>query len=218
MGREMHKGSGCSSVAIVGAGAAGTLTAAQLAVQASATGQRLDLVLVDPRQETGQGVAYSTTDPRHRLNVSAGRISAWPDRPDHFLDWLTTHAPEFAQPATFAPRTLYGQYLRAVLDEALADAGDAVTLDRVHDSVTGLVPLGRRWRLRVGADHTRYVDAVVLAIGSGSPDDRWAPESLRRSERFVSDPWAPGALARVAETKGDVLMVGAGLTMVDVAL
>jgi uncharacterized NAD(P)/FAD-binding protein YdhS len=106
----MRKVSGCSSVAIVGAGAAGTLTAAKLAVQSADVGQPLEILLVDPRPTTGQGVAYSTTDPRHRLNVSAGRISAWPDRPDHFLDWLGVHAPEHAQPAAFAPRMLYGRY------------------------------------------------------------------------------------------------------------
>jgi uncharacterized NAD(P)/FAD-binding protein YdhS/tetratricopeptide (TPR) repeat protein len=210
--------SGCCSVAVVGAGAAGTLTAAQLTVQATAAGLPLEIVLIDPRPETGQGVAYSTTDARHRLNVSAGRISAWPDRPDHFLQWLSVHAAEDAEPATFAPRMLYGRYLRDVLGEALATADGLVRLVRVDGLVTGLVPLGRRWRVRVGRDQTRYVDSVVLAVGSGAPDDRWAPPELLRSQRFVVDPWAPGALAAVAETDGDVLLVGTGLTMVDVAL
>jgi uncharacterized NAD(P)/FAD-binding protein YdhS len=36
------------------------------------------------------------------------------------------------------------------------------------------------------------------------------------SGRFVADPWAPGALEAVADS--DVLLVGTGLTMVDVAL
>jgi uncharacterized NAD(P)/FAD-binding protein YdhS len=214
----MRKVSGCSSVAIVGAGAAGTLTAAQLAVQSADVGQPLEILLVDPRPTTGQGVAYSTTDPRHRLNVSAGRISAWPDRPDHFLDWLGVHAPEHAQPAAFAPRMLYGRYLRDVLDESITATDGLVRVERVEDRITGLVPLGRRWRVRVGADQTRYVDSVVLAVGSGEPDDRWAPASLRRSARFVADPWALGALGDLASVDGDILLVGTGLTMVDAAL
>src|SRR6478672_7687629 len=95
---------GCSSVAVVGAGAAGTLVTAQLAAQAADAQRPLEIVLVDPSPQTGHGIAYSTTEPRHRLNVSAGRISAWPDRPDHFLDWLREHAPEHATPEAFAPR------------------------------------------------------------------------------------------------------------------
>jgi uncharacterized NAD(P)/FAD-binding protein YdhS/tetratricopeptide (TPR) repeat protein len=213
----MSAESDCPSVAVIGAGAAGTLTAAQLARQASATGGRLRIVLLDPRPQTGQGVAYSTTEARHRLNVSAGRISAYPDRPDHFLDWLREHAPEEADPAAFAPRMLYGDYLRDVLDEALAATGGLVQVDRVVDRVTGLVPLGRRWRVRIGAGTIRYVDAVVLAVGSGTPDDRWAPQGLRGSGRFIADPWAAGALEAVP-ADGDVLLVGTGLTMVDVAL
>ena len=209
--------SGCCSIAVVGAGAAGTLVAAQLAVQAGQRQQPLEIVLIDPRPRTGEGVAYSTTDPRHRLNVSAGRISAWPDQEDHFLQWLRVHAPEYAEPAAFAPRMLYGDYLRDVLDESLATAGDSVRLERVVDEVTGLVPLGRRWRVRVGQDGTRYVDAVVLALGSGQPDDGWAPGALRRSPHFVADPWAEGALDRLRRLDGDLVLVGTGLTMVDLA-
>lgn len=214
----MGRATGCSSVAIVGAGAAGTLTAAQLARQAVATGRPLHLLLVDPQPDTGRGVAYSTHDPRHRLNVSAGRISAWPDRPDDFVEWLEHHAHEYADPATFAPRGLFGSYLRDTLDQALGGADGLVTLERVHDTVTGLVPLGRRWRVRVGADSTRYVDAVVLAIGSGAADDGWAPAGLRQSPRFVADPWAADALSGLTDVDGDVLLVGTGLTMVDVAV
>src|SRR4051794_8917801 len=209
---------GCCNVAVVGAGAAGTLAAAQLAAQAVSAKRLLEILLVDPSPGTGLGVAYSTTDPRHRLNVSAGRISAWPDRPDHFLDWLRIHAPEHATAAAFAPRMLFGRYLGDVLTDALTQAGDLVSLERVPGRVTGLVPLGRRWRLRVGPDDTRYVDSVVLAVGSGTPDDTWAPPALRRSERFVADPWAPTVLDDLAAGDGDILLVGTGLTMVDVAL
>jgi uncharacterized NAD(P)/FAD-binding protein YdhS/tetratricopeptide (TPR) repeat protein len=206
-----------NSVAIVGAGAAGTLVAAQLARQAAAGPHPLQMVLFDPQARTADGVAYSTRDPRHRLNVSAGRISAWPDREDDFLRWLTRHAPEHAYPAAFAPRMLYGDYLRDVLDESVAAADGSVTLERETHEVTGLVPLGRRWRVQVGRDRTRYVDAVVLALGSGTPDDRWAPQELRHSPRFFADPWAPGAAERLADVEGDVLLVGTGLTMVDLA-
>ena len=35
-------------------------------------------------------LAYTTDDPRHLLNVPAGGMSAHPDRPDDFTDWLRT--------------------------------------------------------------------------------------------------------------------------------
>ena len=203
--------SGCCSIAVVGAGAAGTLVAAQLAVQAGQREQPLEIVLIDPRPTPATASPTRPRDPRHRLNVSAGRISAWPDQDDHFLQWLRVHAPEYAEPAAFAPRMLYGDYLRDVLDESLAAAGELGPARARHcDEVTGLVPLGRRWRVRVGQDSTRYVDAVVLAVGSGTPDDGWAPAALRRSPRFVADPWAEGALDQLHRLDGDLLLVGTG--------
>ena len=67
-------------VAVIGAGAAGTLVAARLAREAGVRGQGLDLLLVDPSSQTGRGVAYGADHPHHRLNVPAGRISALPER------------------------------------------------------------------------------------------------------------------------------------------
>jgi uncharacterized NAD(P)/FAD-binding protein YdhS len=63
----------------------------------------------------------------------------------------------------------------------------------------------------------RFAAAAVLAIGAGSPGVRWAPDSLRAGGRFVADPWVPGALEDIPPAE-DVLLVGTGLTMVDMAL
>ena len=60
------------------------------------------------------------------------------------------------------------------------------------------------------------VDAAVLAIGNGQLSTDWAPTELRRSTRFVADPWADGALEHINPDR-PVLLVGSGLTMADVA-
>src|SRR4051794_7208929 len=76
-------------VAVVGAGAAGSLVAIHLADRLARTGAApFDLLLVDPDARLGRGVAYSTADPRHLLNVPAQGMSALPGRPTHFLDWV----------------------------------------------------------------------------------------------------------------------------------
>ena len=62
---------------------------------------------------------------------------------------------------------------------------------------------------------------VVLATGERPPGTAWAPDALQRSAFFVPDPWAPGAVdvvRRDAAGPADVLLVGTGLTMVDVVL
>src|SRR4029079_505649 len=78
-------------VAVVGAGAAGTLTAIHLRDRAVRDERALHTVLVDPRPEPGRGVAYSTADRRHLLNVPAGGMSALADQPGHLLESLHEH-------------------------------------------------------------------------------------------------------------------------------
>ena len=61
----------------------------------------------------------------------------------------------------------------------------------------------------------------MVATGVPQVGLGWAPEPLLRSPFFIGDPWAPGALDVVARDQAgpaDVLVVGSGLTMVDVAL
>jgi len=94
-------------VAVVGAGAAGTLTAARLLDRAGRRGIPVDVLLIDPGAEAGRGVAYSTPDPRHLLNIPAQAISADPDDPEDFLRWLEARGKR-ADPYSFQPRARYG--------------------------------------------------------------------------------------------------------------
>src|SRR3954447_1883136 len=95
-------------VAVVGGGASGCLTAAQIARRATIAGRSIQLLLIDPGQP-GHGLAYRTEDPRHRHNVPAGSMGAWPADAQHFLRWMRRHI-DVAFPANgYAPRMFYGR-------------------------------------------------------------------------------------------------------------
>lgn len=202
-------------VAIVGGGASGVLTAAHLARNAAHAGTRTEILLIEP-DAVGRGLAYSTTDPRHRLNVPARGMSAWPDDPEHFLRWLRRHVSVDVEPTDFASRMYYAEYLEHVLDEVLRSA-PRVTLRHVVARTTDLRRQGRRLRLTLDDGTRCSADAVVLATGHGAPSVSWAPPALARSARFVADPWRADADVQ-APVGGQVLLVGAGLTMADVAM
>ena len=176
----------------------------------------LELLLVEPGP-IGQGVAYSTTDPRHRLNVPSCGMSAWPDDPGHFLRWLRAAVDPDAAAGGYAARRDYRDYLTATLKEALV-AAPGVGLARVTARVTEVRRAGRRLRLALDDGTSRTVDAAVLATGHAAPGTAWAPDALRRSARFVADPWDRSAAAPVVPAGGAVLLVGAGLTMADMAM
>ena len=171
--------------AIIGAGASGCLAAAHLARAAGRRGAPTEILLIDP-DGTGRGLAYSTTDPRHRLNVPAKGMSAWPDDPEHFLRWMRRHVSVDFPASGFAPRMHYADYLNHTLDDAVRSA-PGVTLTHVRARTTGLRRHGRRLRLTLDDGTSRAVDAAVLATGHGSPSTAWAPAALARSERFVAD-------------------------------
>ena len=63
-----------SVVTIVGGGASGTLAAVHIIAAAEAAERTVRVELCDPGQ-LGAGLAYSTRDPRHRLNVPAKGMS-----------------------------------------------------------------------------------------------------------------------------------------------
>ncbi|MFF1702913.1 FAD/NAD(P)-binding protein [Streptomyces sp. NPDC058252] len=207
------------TVAIVGAGAAGALTAVQLCETAARRRVSLDLVLVDPAPEAGRGTAYATPDPRHRLNVPASGMSCYPDDPGHFTRWLCRHGEPTVRGADFATRYRYGAYLADTLAQAIIRAHGTVAVRRLRtraERCTGTPGGGVELQLADGGLLT--ADSAVLATGPAAPRGDWAPPGLRTSERFLRSPWAPGALDGPLGDTADVLLVGTGLTAVDLAL
>ncbi|MDP3403385.1 MAG: FAD/NAD(P)-binding protein [Brevundimonas sp.] len=188
-------------VAIVGGGFSGAMLAARLAERGVAS------TLINRTPDFGLGVAYATPFDGHLLNVRSGRMSALAEQPDHFVRWLAVHHPGLADPDGFAPRRLYGLYVRERLEAVEAVCPGRI--QRVVGHVTTIEPDGVRL-----ADGTAIAArAVVLATGNPAPRTAEAGGS----HRILPDPWAPGALDAIGTTE-DLLIVGTGLTMVDMVL
>jgi uncharacterized NAD(P)/FAD-binding protein YdhS len=192
-------------IAVVGAGAAGTLVALHL-LRHAATGT-LHLTLIDPDRRTGPGVPYRTTDPRHLLNVPAGKLSVTAAEPADFVAWLAENGVPEASPEDFAPRELFGRYLSSAFEGA---RGDRVT--RVHHRAVAVARHTGGLSVALCNGDEVHADTVVLAAGPNTPGTSWAPDWLRRSALFVSDPWRAGVLDNLPED-GDLLLVGTGLTL-----
>jgi uncharacterized NAD(P)/FAD-binding protein YdhS len=141
-------------------------------------------------------------------------MSAWPEDPDHFCWWLDKRA--VATMEGFAPRLAYARYLKELLGEA------DVRVE--HGEVVRLTPGAPA---RVGLRDGRVLAADAVALATGRPAGTMpeplaralAPASSAAPCRVVEDPWAPGALVQLDALKANrVLVVGSGLTGVDVAL
>jgi uncharacterized NAD(P)/FAD-binding protein YdhS len=210
------------SIVVVGGGAAGALVSVHLARTAGRRSTGCDIVVVDPADLLARGVAFGTPDERHLLNVPASGMSALPEDPGHFVAWRGRENLErSSEPWLFAPRRQFARYLHETLTDALAAAADHVRLHHVRARAVATRRLGTGLVVVTDQGQELIADAVVIATGLPVSGDAWAPEELRSSAFFVPDPWAPGALDLVARDRngpGTVLLVGTGLTMVDVAL
>ena len=82
-----------TTIAIVGAGFSGSLVAAHLLKTAT---RPLIIKLIERSQEIGKGIAYGTQTTGHLLNVSAGKMSAFPMiRPIYCVGSTITKMPLF---------------------------------------------------------------------------------------------------------------------------
>jgi uncharacterized NAD(P)/FAD-binding protein YdhS len=206
-------------VAIVGGGAAGALAAVHLLREPRERG-RLEIELIDRTGTFGAGVAYGTEDPLHLLNVPAVRMGAIHGHPEHFHEWLTERGEPVAEEA-FLPRGLFATYIRDLLARAEREADGARLRRRGGEVLTiaeqagpGVAPI----ELTFTDGERLEADRLVLALGPlGGGDPIRVPAELKKSGVYVADPWAAGALDPVRKSRA-VLIVGTGLSMVDVAL
>jgi len=197
-------------VAIVGGGASGTLLAVQLLRRAE---RPVRLLLIDRSGDFGGGIAYRTEEPLHLLNVPAARMSALPDEEGHFLDWLRAQEPA-AGPDAYARRSLYGKYLRELAGRAERDAAPGVELESRRAEVQEVRESGAGLRLMLDRGEEVEAGRAVLALGNFPPPP--LPASPRAALRVWQHPWATEA--RWPGPEETVLLVGAGLTAVDVVL
>jgi len=188
-------------VAIVGGGFSGSMLAARLAERGIASS------LINRTPDFGLGIAYSTPFEGHLLNVRSGRMSALADDPGHFVRWLQANRPELADPDAFAPRRVFGHYVQDRLIEV--DAAHSQAIARVVAEVAAIQPGG------IVLTNGRRIAARAVILTTGNPPPRTT--AGENPNTVIADPWAAGALD-VVEPDDDVLMIGTGLTTVDMLL
>jgi len=197
------------NILIVGGGASGALVAIAL-THAGVNPEQI--TIAEPRELLGEGLAYQTRDPLHRLNVPSSKMSGVEDLPHDFSEWSGVPAYSFME------RRSYSEYLRDRLDSRIThikekvinlDSGDSRDSERSERSErSGEVVAS------FANGQIRPYRTVVLAMGHGGAR---LPDFLRDlppSPRVIRDVWD----GRDLPLGNRLICFGTGLSFIDIAL
>jgi uncharacterized NAD(P)/FAD-binding protein YdhS len=204
-------------IAIIGAGFSGSLLALHLLRRCRPEDR---IYLVERNRNFGRGLAYTTGNPIHLLNVRAGNMSAFPDQPDHFVRWLQNlpadQRAEIGEPntatldaSTFVPRRVYGNYIQELLGDKIWREGQGHNFFLLTDEAVALHRDGKGLSLELAVGRRYPVDHAVLAVGNFPP--------TASTPGYFGDPWSPTCFEGLAPD-APVLILGTGLTFIDTVL
>lgn len=208
-------------VAIIGGGFSGVMTAVNLA---RLSRRPLHITLINQHTPRGRGVAYSTRRPEHLLNVAARNMSAFPDRPDHFLEWLRTRSeydsvPESELRERFMPRMVYGDYLSGLVQQHLQSPPESILVETafVQGEAVDIQKEGGRAVVCLADGARVEAEHVVLATGNEAPAGFPGSDGLQDHPAWVGNPWQRWE-HRLPASGGVVILLGTGLSTVDAVL
>jgi uncharacterized NAD(P)/FAD-binding protein YdhS len=183
----------------------------------------IQIALIERSGSFARGLAYGTTDRSHLLNVPAAKMGAFPNDHEHFYRWACQNLEKLkqqgvngVQPNSFLPRVLYGKYLSGLLDTASNLRG---SLRRVTAEAIDVAPQANgRFRVKLRDEPSLIAQYVVLALGNFPPGDpKLRDQRFHRLERYLQNPWSEETRRKLAQP-GDVLILGSGLTGLDLLL
>lgn len=200
-------------IAIVGGGFTGASLARVLSRRAP--DDRDEIIVFEPRERLGTGLAYDTSDPDLRLHVAAHRMRAIPGDPGAFLAWLKRTGRLDADPQArdgdviYARRADFGAFMEAELAPHLENG----RVRHIRRRIQAITRENGHWLLTDATGEEHAADVVVIA--TSHPPAAPVPAVQSSGTAFPLTP-QPGPLAVDHISPGDsVIIAGSGLTALD---
>jgi uncharacterized NAD(P)/FAD-binding protein YdhS len=209
------------NTSIIGGGFAGTITAVQMIYKLKNAAR---ILLISDAGSLNKGFAYNTYSKKHLLNVITAKMSAFADKPDHFLDWIMKRE-EFSDKDrtlianAFLPRQLYGEYLTSLWIEAMETAKSKnISVEFIDSKVVSLEVTPFKVKLTLANKTQIEVDNCVIATGNNIPGNpKITNASFFPNKNYFQNPWLIESVLNTNSTR-PILIIGNGLTMVDTVL
>lgn len=199
-------------IAIVGGGFTGAVAAIHLLRRLE---EHAEIVVYEPSLQLGHGIAYARSPDHFLVNVPAHGLAFSSNGHGDLLDWAqrnytdTTHFRE-DDGSYYFPRSWFGRYVEATLNEARAIASSRIRFTHVQAVVNGMAlsPAGVEISSR---GETAIFDHAILSIGNAPSRPLAVDATARNCPKVVQSAWAlPEA---EIDRDSQVIIVGSGLTM-----
>lgn len=205
-------------IAIIGAGASGTITAIQLLQKLTVPAQ---IYLIEKREEAVcRGTAYSSQLVYEPLNVQAGRMSIFNQLPDSFYDWVKENKQAESDTEitkdSFVSRRWFGEYLCFQFEKAKRETKEvSVEIINACCHQIGFQFSENAYFLQFENAESILADYVVFATGNETPSDIFSEEQQQvLGSRYISNPWHNNPFEGLKPDE-DILFLGTGLTTID---
>ena len=202
-------------VLIIGGGFSGMMIAVNLLMEDT----NVLITIVNDTYKPALGAAYSTKNNVHLLNVPAGKMSAFANKPSDFIDWLKSKK-EYAYLLTdtieneFIPRTIYGTYLAEIVEKYKSHP----KINWINGTACDIKITNQGYDVVLKNNDTYSGDFLILASGNILPSNPPIKnESFYSSKNYFRNPWNDSFLYKMNRNK-PVLIIGTGLTMIDCVL
>jgi len=201
-----------AALVIVGGGYSGVAAGVQLA---RATRNAVPITIVEPRAELGRGLAYATLDPDHRLNGPLDNHLVDPGTPDELVRWCEARGVfrddreiRGSNGALYLRRGDFGAHVGDVARATPCIRHHRASATKMRDTPDGFEVLaGDDW---LGAD------IVIIATGNGTSSLPRTFAAVATHAGLIANPFDSDR-TRTIPAEARVLLVGSGLTALDVA-
>ena len=210
-----------AKISIIGAGFSGTMLVVHLLKRINTA---VEINLINEKAELNTGIAFNPYSHKSLLNVISAKMSAFPNEPEHFLNWVMLQ--EYFRDKdralianSFLPRYLYGAYLKYIWTDALKLAENkGIKLNIIVSAVKDLSVQSKSINLDLENGTCLNTDFCVIASGNHLPGNpRIKSSFFAESTHYFQNPWDVRSVSDITSNE-PVLIIGNGLTMVDTVM
>ena len=191
------------TVAVIGGGFSGTMVAVNIV---KLSGGKIKVYLIEKSGDFARGVAYGTRNEQHLLNAQSKILGAFADNPGHFAEWIGD-----IEGNIYYPRKIYGDYLSEILQK-LGDNIIKLPVEAID------ININDKSIVTLSDDKIIEVNAVVLALGNLPPSITDNSRFGKLQNHIFSNPWGETGELKKIKSNANILIIGSGLTMVDMAI